>query len=206
MAPRKQQKRKDAGGEEFTLDFIQGPLTGSSITKRGKTFRIGRNKSSKLQIKDSTVSEKHGELVYKDSCWQIRDLGSSNGTAVDGIELEESRGYTKLSHGSKIRFGEDTVAVFVIHSAEEVQQQKKEKVMTPANTHPTQVVDPAPEVDQAEVENEQKPLLEEEQFTVLDYIEKECAGLESMIRVRCLVTSMKAASHCHYEKYAYTTG
>lgn len=190
MAPRKQQKRKDAGGEEFTLDFVQGPLTGSSITKRGKSFRVGRNKSSKLQIKDSTVSEKHGEIVYKDSCWQIRDLGSSNGTAVDKIELEESEGYRKLNSGCKIRFGEETVAVFVIHSAEEGQQQKKEKVMTPVSVGPAKVEDPVPNVDQ----KEEKQLSEEEQCTVLDYIEKECAGLESMIRVRCVVISARAWS------------
>jgi pSer/pThr/pTyr-binding forkhead associated (FHA) protein len=71
----------------FTLEFFGGPLAGKSIAPAGSSFRVGRTKTSKLQIKDPAVSEKHAEIAYRDGHWQIRDLGSSNGTVVNNAEV-----------------------------------------------------------------------------------------------------------------------
>ena len=96
----------------LTLDVIRGPLVGSSssvIRKEGSNFRIGRTKASKLQIKDETVSEKHGELRWSArKGWEIRDLGSSNGTSVNGEALAEGV-WRVVETGDEVRIGETTV-------------------------------------------------------------------------------------------------
>lgn len=73
---------------KFTLHVTQGPLSGKMYAMSGNSFRIGRTKSSKLQIKDPSVSERHAEMIYLECCWQIRDLGSSNGTSVNGKQVD----------------------------------------------------------------------------------------------------------------------
>lgn len=72
----------------FTLEILEGPLKGKSIASEGsRSFRVGRTKASPIQIKDPSVSEKHAEIRFEDGQWQIRDLGSSNGTSVNGKEV-----------------------------------------------------------------------------------------------------------------------
>jgi pSer/pThr/pTyr-binding forkhead associated (FHA) protein len=111
--PRATRQKQTRG---FTLDVIRGPLhscsSSSGITKEGSSFRIGRTKSSKLQIKDETVSEKHGELKWNArKGWEIRDLGSSNGTSVNGEELAEGV-WRVVKTGDEVRIGETTVVRF----------------------------------------------------------------------------------------------
>ena len=40
-------------------------------------------------VKDPSVSQKHAELVWTGAAWELTDLGSSNGTFVNGKELQE---------------------------------------------------------------------------------------------------------------------
>lgn len=72
----------------FTLNITSGPLAGRQINNEGHRFRVGRTKASSIQIKDSAVSEKHAEIVLNNREWQIRDLGSSNGTMLNGKEVK----------------------------------------------------------------------------------------------------------------------
>jgi pSer/pThr/pTyr-binding forkhead associated (FHA) protein len=72
----------------FTLNITAGPLSGKLIHSEGHRFRVGRTKASSIQIKDSAVSEKHAEIVLENGEWQIRDLGSSNGTMLNGKEVK----------------------------------------------------------------------------------------------------------------------
>ncbi len=62
-----------------------------------------------MQIKDETVSEKHGELKWNArKGWEIRDLGSSNGTSVNGEELSEGV-WRVVKTGDEVKIGETTV-------------------------------------------------------------------------------------------------
>jgi hypothetical protein len=49
---------------------------------------IGRSQDGQLVVLASSVSREHAELVKKDAGWQIRDLGSRNGTFVDGTRAQ----------------------------------------------------------------------------------------------------------------------
>ncbi len=82
------------------LHLVEGPLAGLQLTTGdADRYQIGRTRTTKvkgLQIKDPDISEKHAELVWQAGQWSVRDLGSTNGTQLNGLELE-SRGKKSLS-------------------------------------------------------------------------------------------------------------
>src|SRR5262245_45912985 len=49
---------------------------------------IGRNQDGELVVLAASVSREHAELRQTDAGWQIRDLGSRNGTFVDGTRCQ----------------------------------------------------------------------------------------------------------------------
>ncbi|HSU86720.1 MAG TPA: FHA domain-containing protein [Chthoniobacterales bacterium] len=69
-------------------------LTGERIT-------IGRGGDNILQIDDPSVSQRHAELSLIGDNYQLKDLGSTNGTRVNGILVRDSL----LRVGDGIRFG-----------------------------------------------------------------------------------------------------
>ena len=56
----------------------------------GERLRIGRDPGCDLVIDHSSVSRNHAELYQRDGRWQVRDLGSKNGTFVDGIAVTDN--------------------------------------------------------------------------------------------------------------------
>ncbi len=82
---------QDGPGTILHLELVEGPLAGTSLTaNRAERYQVGRTRSSKsFQIKDSAISEKHAEIVWRTGQWLLRDLGSSNGTQLNGEPLEE---------------------------------------------------------------------------------------------------------------------
>lgn len=78
------------------LQAVAGPCDGQDLSTAGQVLSVGRTKLSKIHIKDPAVSEKHAEFSWSGSGWMLRDLGSSNGTAVNGTKLQSEgvRGYT----------------------------------------------------------------------------------------------------------------
>jgi pSer/pThr/pTyr-binding forkhead associated (FHA) protein len=67
---------------------------------------IGRSSTCELVLADDTVSRRHAELRIQDGCWLLRDLGSSNGTWVNGrrvLEAEVRPGDLLHLGGAEIR-------------------------------------------------------------------------------------------------------
>lgn len=56
----------------------------------GEALGIGRSSRNTVQIADPTVSKEHAMLVRAGDGWSIRDLGSRNGTRVNGAEAREA--------------------------------------------------------------------------------------------------------------------
>ena len=48
------------------------------------------------------VSGHHGKIAFEDGEWKICDLGSTNGTAIDGVKLEKDKWYP-LRKGQKLK-------------------------------------------------------------------------------------------------------
>lgn len=66
---------------------------------------VGRSSSVDLRIKDKTISKSQALLIRKsETQWMIKDLGSTNGTTVNGHKLIPGRRYL-IEPGDKIIFG-----------------------------------------------------------------------------------------------------
>lgn len=76
---------------------------------------VGRSSRCDLQLSVPVVSGEHATLWWADACWHVRDLGSRNGTLVDGKLLPPGNTH-KLKEGSTLSFG-DPAARWVLRSS-----------------------------------------------------------------------------------------
>jgi membrane-bound lytic murein transglycosylase D len=63
--------------------------TWESMMRFTDTFLIGRHDDNDLQIKNPCVSRSHVRIQFDGEHWSIKDLGSVNGTFIDGIRIQE---------------------------------------------------------------------------------------------------------------------
>ena len=84
-----------------------GQRKGDRIGVRTPVVNIGRADYNDISLPDSSVSASHAKLQLREGVWMLADLGSTNGTRVDGDPV---RGETPLSPGSTIIFGEVAVS------------------------------------------------------------------------------------------------
>lgn len=84
---------KTEGGKAVSeLAVLTGKNRGQKKPLNPPVFTIGSDPSSSLVFLDMLVSRKHAEILIKEdnSCW-IRDLGSKNGTSVNGLALRDDK-------------------------------------------------------------------------------------------------------------------
>ncbi|UQX03630.1 DUF1707 and FHA domain-containing protein [Streptomyces sp. RerS4] len=68
-------------------------------------LRIGRDPGNGLRLSHTTVSRAHAELGLRDGMWILTDLGSTNGTTVNGRRVT---GAAVVRDGDQIGFGNMT--------------------------------------------------------------------------------------------------
>jgi two-component system, NtrC family, sensor kinase len=90
-----------------SLRIIQGPDKDRSFELReGENF-VGRQ-AEPIMLKDGTVSRQHARLIVIGGRWTLEDLGSANGTFLNGVKV---RSLTVVHPGDQIRCG-STILVF----------------------------------------------------------------------------------------------
>ncbi|PSS33792.1 FHA domain-containing protein [Actinidia chinensis var. chinensis] len=96
-------------GSILKLIMEKGPKEGETLEFRpGSVIRIGRVvRGNTLAIKDAGVSSKHLTIEWKPGQWVVTDLDSSNGTVLNGSQLQ-SLTPSYLSDGDVIKLGEFT--------------------------------------------------------------------------------------------------
>ena len=62
---------------------------------------IGRSPDNTVPIDEPSVSGHHGSIRFEHGAWWLHDIGSSNGTSVNGIEVKDRL----LADGDMVRFG-----------------------------------------------------------------------------------------------------
>jgi DNA-binding winged helix-turn-helix (wHTH) protein len=77
-------------------------------------YVIGRDPSAAIWIESSLVSRRHARLVVSASSVLIEDLGSRNGTFVNGLHLDA---LSPLASGDEVRIGPDRFVVFTASAA-----------------------------------------------------------------------------------------
>ncbi|KAF9610745.1 hypothetical protein IFM89_024601 [Coptis chinensis] len=87
----------------------KGPKQGETLERKpGSTIRIGRVvKGNNFTIKDAGISSKHLVIEFKSGIWVIRDLHTSNGTLVNGNQIEGGKEFG-ITNGDFIKIGECT--------------------------------------------------------------------------------------------------
>ncbi|CAI7896881.1 unnamed protein product [Closterium sp. NIES-54] len=100
----------DGGRDLLVLEVVGGPCCPSTIAVTASSSRVGRVKTCQIPLKEDAVSEKHACVSWDtaDRSWRVVDLGSSNGTSLNGVHLPEGR-ERPLSDGDEIRFGPFTI-------------------------------------------------------------------------------------------------
>lgn len=48
---------------------------------------VGRHPGCEVVLDDPTVSRRHAELLFRDGSWVLHDVGSTNGTTVNGVRV-----------------------------------------------------------------------------------------------------------------------
>jgi two-component system, NtrC family, response regulator HydG len=91
------------------LLVIAGPLKDSILPLPEGEVTLGRDPANGLPVNDPSVSRKHCLVRQEGDRFQIRDLGSRNGTQVNGITAKEHW----LEHGDEISAG-DSVFRFLV--------------------------------------------------------------------------------------------
>lgn len=87
----------------FSLVIQAGPNPGQRTPLSKENLLIGRDPASDLHIQDIEVSRRHARLIAQSSGFVLEDLGSTNGTFVNGQRV---RTVTVLRPGDEIRLGE----------------------------------------------------------------------------------------------------
>jgi len=80
------------------LVIISGPDEGKTLVLAARCI-IGRHKDCDFQVSDDTVSRHHAVITCQEDGYYIEDLGSSNGTFVNGKEVHRA----KLAHRDAIK-------------------------------------------------------------------------------------------------------
>jgi transcriptional regulator with PAS, ATPase and Fis domain len=93
--------RDPARVRRFRLVVDEGPDAGEKHVSSGERVVVGTHESANLVLHDETVSRFHLEIEISDDAAILRDLGSRNGTTVDGVRAIA----VHLRDGAFIRIG-----------------------------------------------------------------------------------------------------
>lgn len=90
-----------------SIQAIQGPDKGRIFRLSSGENVIGRQGTG-VVLSDRTVSRNHARLAARDGRWVLTDLGSANGTYLNGVRLKKA---TPVQPGDQVRCGQ-TLLVF----------------------------------------------------------------------------------------------
>jgi pSer/pThr/pTyr-binding forkhead associated (FHA) protein len=83
------------------LLVMRGPNAGSTFRLDGDLTTAGRHPDSDIFLDDVTVSRRHAEFYREGGRFTARDVGSLNGTYVNGSRIEEA----ELVGGDEVQIG-----------------------------------------------------------------------------------------------------
>jgi FHA domain len=101
---------------ELILEIVEGDGAGRQTELTGP-IEIGRDASSNLALQDDQMSRHHARVSAQGDLAIVEDLGSTNGTYVNGQQIEGPRA---IRPGDQIRVG---LTVIELRSAQDVQRQ-----------------------------------------------------------------------------------
>jgi len=93
------------GVRDPMLEVRTGVDVGARLLLEGGRVTAGRGSSCDLVMRDTTVSREHAAFVRRGDAWWVIDLGSTNGTRVNGLRAAEH----PIAPGDRIELGDVVV-------------------------------------------------------------------------------------------------
>jgi FOG: FHA domain len=100
------------GGRQAELTIESGPDAGHSHRAGDGALRLGRSPDNDVILRDPATSGHHARLERRGDQFWLVDLGSTNGTLVNGEPIQEK----ELNHGDRVTLGQNAVSFSVIGS------------------------------------------------------------------------------------------
>lgn len=125
--------------DELTSSVARGPRTEAALTVlRGdnpgalylldrEEHVIGRDLDASIALSDGNLSRQHARIFRADGAFMIEDLGSTNGTFVDGARVQGTR---VLEDGCRIYLGTQVVLHFRLHDEVELEAVREAYALT----------------------------------------------------------------------------
>jgi pSer/pThr/pTyr-binding forkhead associated (FHA) protein len=124
---------------DLILEIVEGDDAGRQTPLEG-SIEIGREASTGLPIDDEQASRRHTRVTAEGDHALVEDLGSTNGTYLNGQPIEGQR---TLRPGDRLRVG---LTIFELRTAADVQRQPSAVIPVPQVTQlGTGVLEPVPE-------------------------------------------------------------
>lgn len=86
---------------DVQLVVVAGNGVGNLLRIGRERYILGRGPGVDIQIDDQAISRQHAAIEFDGEAFRIRDLGSTNGIAVNGRVVQVS----ELAHGDRIEIG-----------------------------------------------------------------------------------------------------
>ncbi len=96
-------------GKRLSLAIIDGPDAGNVMRIEKPRVTIGRS-GADITINDTEASRQHAAVEVRDTSYVLQDLGSTNGTLVDGRKIGQA---TELQDKSEFQIG-STVLMLIV--------------------------------------------------------------------------------------------
>lgn len=131
--------------QDYQIIMRSGPTPGKVFPIEQEEFLLGRDLGNEIAISDPEVSRRHARFYTRDNNIIIEDLGSTNGTFLNGERISSPQ---QLRPGDAITLGESIVLVFekagFDPNATVVAPRGEPTVQRSPEPQPYQVVEPAP--------------------------------------------------------------
>jgi phosphoserine phosphatase RsbU/P len=91
-----------------SLVFLAGPIAGRRYKLADGEYVIGRRSDCQIFVPDMRVSRQHARLWKEGDGWTLEDLGSNNGTFINGVKVQQG---TLLRHDDEIMIANNRIRV-----------------------------------------------------------------------------------------------
>jgi pSer/pThr/pTyr-binding forkhead associated (FHA) protein len=108
--PTRPLRQATGGGAQAELTIESGPDAGHTHRAGDTALRLGRSPDNDLILRDPATSGHHARVELRGEQFWIVDLGSTNGTLVNGEPIQEK----VLNHGDRITIGQNAVHFSVL--------------------------------------------------------------------------------------------
>jgi PAS domain S-box-containing protein len=110
---RNQTDLTSSGASDVTGDklyVISGPMGGHVFNLMKEITIVGRVSDSDIQIRDSSISRRHAEIIRRGDIFLVKDLKSRNGTWINGISIAAGN-EIEVAEGVPIALGETFISL-----------------------------------------------------------------------------------------------